>query len=328
MKTGLGRARYLGVVLGAVVLSAMPTQATVGAIPGEKAPAIVASRWLRGAPVDQFAPGSVYAVDFWSTWCKPCIAAMPQVKALEDKYRGSLVVISMNVWEPTPAKVPEFVATHLEQLPSFVAMDSVPPGKEANLGLTVAAYLGTSDLNSIPRIYLVGKDGRVAWIGPPADIEGPLSDIMNDKWDLEAFALTYKQRLADQQRLQDALARIGEALAKSDWEEAIRLCEDSAASQPQMASQIARGGFMRAAIKMLGAESPGSVEIENGLRAMDRSLELLVTPDWRLCMQCAQLAESVGRVPKALDYLGQALQHAPPEERARIESELKRLRGD
>jgi hypothetical protein len=76
MEDGRGQMRHPAVVLAALILSAMPTQATVGVIPGEKAPAIVASKWLRGEPIDQFAPGSVYAVDFWSTWCNPCIAAL------------------------------------------------------------------------------------------------------------------------------------------------------------------------------------------------------------------------------------------------------------
>jgi thiol-disulfide isomerase/thioredoxin len=322
------RPHRLAVMLATLLLPALQAQATVELVPGDNAPAIMASKWLRGGPIDRFAAGSVYVLDFWATWCKPCISTMPQMKALEDRHRDSLVVIAMNVWEMKPDAVSGFVTAHLKDMPSFVAMDSIPPGKEANLGLTVAAYLGTSDLYPIPRVYLIGKDGRVAWIGAPNDLDAPLAQVMSDRWDLKAFEQGYKQRLADEQKLQATLAQVTDAVAKSNWDEAMGLCENSVISQPQTAPRIARSGFMHVAFKMLSVESPGTAQIEAGLRAIDRGLELLDLPDWRLYLKCAQLTESVGQIPKSLEYLSEALRHAPPEERVAIESELKRLAGD
>ncbi len=41
------------------------------------------------------AQGKLLLVDFWGTWCRPCIAAMPQLKELEEKYGDRLMVLSV-----------------------------------------------------------------------------------------------------------------------------------------------------------------------------------------------------------------------------------------
>lgn len=38
-------------------------------------------------------------VDFWATWCAPCIALTPTIEALAEKYNGSARVVKMNVDE-------------------------------------------------------------------------------------------------------------------------------------------------------------------------------------------------------------------------------------
>ena len=50
--------------------------------------------------------GQVVLVDFWATWCKPCIEALPAVDDLHQRYgaRG-LAVVSLNIDDPAQARV-------------------------------------------------------------------------------------------------------------------------------------------------------------------------------------------------------------------------------
>ncbi|WP_353817043.1 TlpA disulfide reductase family protein [Mesorhizobium sp.] len=51
------------------------------------APPIKVDDWLRGAPFANFQPSKVYLVEFWATWCGPCVAAMPHFVELIEKYK-------------------------------------------------------------------------------------------------------------------------------------------------------------------------------------------------------------------------------------------------
>lgn len=53
--------------------------------------------------------GKVVVLNFWATWCPPCIAEMPELEALHVAHAaaGDLVVLAVNVEEP-PAAVEEF----------------------------------------------------------------------------------------------------------------------------------------------------------------------------------------------------------------------------
>src|ERR1700761_1889608 len=53
---------------------------------GDPAPPLRASKWLQGAEVKEFAAGKTYVVEFWATWCGPCIVMMPHLSELQHQY--------------------------------------------------------------------------------------------------------------------------------------------------------------------------------------------------------------------------------------------------
>jgi thiol-disulfide isomerase/thioredoxin len=90
---------------------------------------------------------NVIMLDFWATWCGPCIMAMPQLEAVGKKFADQgLVFYSVDLGEDTET-VKQFLATN--ELHLSVAMD--PDGK---IG---AAY----NVEGIPQTVLIGKDGTV-----------------------------------------------------------------------------------------------------------------------------------------------------------------------
>lgn len=59
------------------------------------APPLRVSKWLNTLPgVQPFAFGKVIILDFWATWCKPCIKMFPTLRSLQQKYgdRGFQVI--------------------------------------------------------------------------------------------------------------------------------------------------------------------------------------------------------------------------------------------
>lgn len=62
---------------------------------------------LRNAPHD-----TLYVVNFWATWCKPCIKELPYFEALNEQYKNQpvrVVLVSMDAAEDLDKRVKPFV---------------------------------------------------------------------------------------------------------------------------------------------------------------------------------------------------------------------------
>ena len=44
--------------------------------------------------------GTVVVLDFWATWCGPCVQKMPAVQELSDQFENDVIFVGMNVGEP------------------------------------------------------------------------------------------------------------------------------------------------------------------------------------------------------------------------------------
>src|SRR5215470_8163626 len=56
--------------------------------------------------------GKVILVNFWATWCPPCRAEIPDLVALQEKYRGQLQIIGVSQDEDSPAAVRRFASEY------------------------------------------------------------------------------------------------------------------------------------------------------------------------------------------------------------------------
>jgi peroxiredoxin len=89
-------------------------------------------------------------VDFWATWCGPCVAEIPAIRAHYDKYHAAgFEVVGVSL-DDDPAALREFVAE--KEIPWPVILDSRDPR---------ASLADRYGIKAIPAMFLVGRDGKV-----------------------------------------------------------------------------------------------------------------------------------------------------------------------
>jgi thiol-disulfide isomerase/thioredoxin len=202
---------------------------------GSKAPAVDIEHWIQDGggfftPVTAFENGKVYVVEFWATWCGPCVSSMPHLAELQTKYRGRDVQVVSVSDEPLET-VSEFLkretknaegeAKTFEEITSAYSL-TTDPDRSVHM-----AYMEAAEQPGIPTAFLVGKDGHIEWIGHPMEMDEPLEKVVADSWDRVAFAKTFNadrefntsiqqlSRLMNAGKVEEALAII-EAEVKRD----------------------------------------------------------------------------------------------------------------
>jgi thiol-disulfide isomerase/thioredoxin len=154
-------------------ISAPPASTPVAAIT-QSEPAVPAARPSADTPValklatvdggtfDTAAHrGKWLVVNFWATWCHPCLAEMPELSAMSTR-RKDIDVVGLAYDDIAPAALKAFMQAHPVSYP-IAQVDVYDPPKmfEAPTGL--------------PTTYLLDPQGRIAkrFVGPvtPAEIE-------------------------------------------------------------------------------------------------------------------------------------------------------------
>lgn len=169
------------------------TTPTVTLAVGDKAPAIKVGTWIKGKPVSKFDEGQVYVMEFWATWCGPCIRGIPHLTELQKKYEDTgVTVVGTAIWqrEETQADrqltVSQFVDEQGEKMNYTVAVDD-----DESMSAT---WMRAAGRNGIPSAFIVGKDGHVEWIGHPMTMDKPLEEVVNGTWDRDAAVAEYQKK--------------------------------------------------------------------------------------------------------------------------------------
>jgi thiol-disulfide isomerase/thioredoxin len=103
---------------------------------------------LDGKPVSTDSlKGKIMVVDFWATWCGPCISEIPEFNELQKKFAGKGVeVMGVALASGRPAEIKPFV-DRFKMKYSVVAGDD-----DQTYDLNIVAY---------PTTYLVTKDWKI-----------------------------------------------------------------------------------------------------------------------------------------------------------------------
>jgi thiol-disulfide isomerase/thioredoxin len=126
---------------------------------GSPAPSVKVE-WANGKVESIADPSKTYVVEFWATWCQPCLKSIPHLNELHKKYRNKGLVI-IGVSDEPMSKVKPFVRARGESMAYNVGADS--PEKE-----TTKAWREAAKQDGIPCAFVV-RDSKIVWIGHPLD---------------------------------------------------------------------------------------------------------------------------------------------------------------
>ena len=146
---------------------------------GDPAPPLAADRWYGGPAVTRFEPGRVYVVEFWATWCPSCLTFAPLLADFQKEYgpQGLTVIghTTRDVRGNTPAAVQKYAERKGAKLGYPLAL--------ADADATKAAWMTAAGQAGIPTCFVVGKDGRLAFIGQPGSLRAVLPRVLAGTWD-------------------------------------------------------------------------------------------------------------------------------------------------
>jgi thiol-disulfide isomerase/thioredoxin len=119
--------------------------------------------------------GKVVVVDFWATWCGPCVAEMPHMKQLYSEYHNKGV---------------EFIGVSLDQPKEQGGLDSLKKYVKEN-GISWPQYYQgkgwESDfsrswgINSIPSMFVVDTEGKLYSIEARGKLEQIIPKLLKEK---------------------------------------------------------------------------------------------------------------------------------------------------
>ena len=96
---------------------------------------------------DYVGKGKYVLVDFWASWCGPCKAEIPNIKAVYEKYAGEdFDVLSVAVWDK-----PEATVKAAEEL--GITWNQIINAQQVPTDLY--------GIDGIPHIMLIGPDGII-----------------------------------------------------------------------------------------------------------------------------------------------------------------------
>jgi thiol-disulfide isomerase/thioredoxin len=284
---------------------------------------------MTGEPVAQLDPGQVYVVEFWATWCGPCLAGMPHISELQTQYGDAVRFIG--VTREDEETVQGFLEEEQSEGKTWKQVITYRLARDLD-DATNMAYMQAAGQNGIPTAFIVGRDGVVEWIGHPMAIEQPLASIVAGDWDRAAAIAEFEQ----QQKLQEIQMELSRVVRAENWDQALELldqAQEAMGTSPgliqtriavlQMAGRTAEVPALQAELvkqswddaMMLNeiawgiAINEGDRDLDLALKTAERAAELTNHEDVSILDTLARVYYEQGKLQEAVEWQKKAVEH-------------------
>lgn len=234
---------------------------------GSPAPALKVNRFLKGKPVTAFEPGKIYVVEFWATWCGPCVEAMPHVTALQKQY-PKVTFIGVNVWEDDDSVAERFLKQQGTKIDYRIARDDIPAGGDSHDGAMAITWLKAAGVGGIPTAFVVDGHGRIANITHPMSLDESLPQIIDGTWNPEEASKQHRAEIAERQKKAEFKKKLGMLVEAEPSDETIAALDQLATEFPSRVPVI---GLMKFR-KLLSMDGKAEQALAEGRKLLESEL--------------------------------------------------------
>jgi thiol-disulfide isomerase/thioredoxin len=317
---------------------------------GDPAPALTAAEWIGRTPTT-FAPGRVYVVEFFASWCQPCQKSIPDLKRIAKQHAQQVTVVGVAAAEREGR----------DPVRSFVGRSGVTyPVAYVEDEAVFRRWMWGARVSGLPWVFVVDRAGRIAWWGQPfdEDFETTLAAVVGDTYDPARGRAEFEARQARARPGWDLAPKMWAAYQAKRYDQALAMLDRLAAIDPgrfwyevafkfkvllvdtkDAAAAYAYGRTLvdgpsrnnphalvdigTAILDIPDGEKP---DLDLAGRALVRANELTLGENPDVMRGLAELSLRRGQYDVAIAMLEKALPLAAPQDRAEVKSELARAR--
>ncbi|NRA75957.1 MAG: redoxin domain-containing protein [Planctomycetes bacterium] len=159
---------------------------------------------------------------------------MPHLAEIQKKYKDQVTVLAVS--DEDLAKVEAFMVkdsiiegkTWAQAMSYIVATD---PDKSVKTEVFSAA-----GRRGIPASFIIGKDGKIEWIGHPMRMDEPLAAVLDGTWDRAAARKKYDEDQALQQEMNKIRSGLSAAIRANDQKAAMEILDEAILRFPENSS--------------------------------------------------------------------------------------------
>ncbi|MFZ1634143.1 MAG: TlpA disulfide reductase family protein [Chitinophagales bacterium] len=146
-------------------------------------------------------------IDFWATWCGPCIAAFPHLNEITSKYENRIQIIALS--DEKPERVNNFIKNNNYAFDYFIDNNK--------------SVFTLFEIDARPLTCLIAPNGVLLWVGDSKNLEPVIDDYLlnnsiNPQIATGAFAgKYYKTNEAPQQSNNLMLYQLGYSVDPDDY---------------------------------------------------------------------------------------------------------------
>ena len=141
---------------------------------GTSIDSIKVTAYLKNEPENKNFHSQFKVLEFWATWCKPCLKAVPHLNKLQEQFKDRNIIFLSLTYESSGKTVKTLQKVNFK---TIVATDT---SRTIHQKLRID-YKGTMPL---PRTVLIDDNNKIVWYGSPKGLTKELIEKFLTKKDL------------------------------------------------------------------------------------------------------------------------------------------------